>query len=275
MQRPLLPREGFYPLRTLAAAGVIYGAASAARGSGFLAVFVAGILVGDTRAPFKAEIKRFHSSLASLAEIVVFVALGITVDLSSLGDNQLWRDGLVLAVLLALVARPIVGAALLTPARLRRGEKIFVIWSGLKGAVPILLAALAVLEGVDDAQAIYGIVFVVVAFSVVVQGATIPYAARRLGVPMRRVEPEPWDISIRLREEPERVQRFVVRRDARATGRPISELPLGEHAWISLIVRDEQPLDARGGTVLEAGDEVLVLADHDTRDGLRALFEGS
>jgi cell volume regulation protein A len=275
MRWPTLPREGLYPLRTLAAAGVVYGATSVAHGSGFLAVFIAGILIGDERTPYKAEIKRFHSSLASLAEIVVFAALGITVDLTELGRNHLWLDGLVLAVLVALVVRPLVGAVLLVPASLKRGEKLFVMWGGLKGAVPILLAALAVLEAVDDAQKIYGIVFVVVAFSVVVQGATIPYAARRLGVPMRLVEPEPWGISIRLREEPERVQRFVVRRGARATGRPISELPLGEHAWISLIVRDEQPLDARGGTVLKAGDEVLVLADHERRDGLRALFEGS
>ncbi len=275
MRRPTLPREGLYPLRTLAAAGVIYGATAAAHGSGFLAVFVAGILVGDERAPYKAEIERFHSSLANLAEIVVFAALGITVDLGSLGTDHLWLDGLVLAVLLALAVRPLVGATLLAPARLRRGEKLFVMWGGLKGAVPILLAALAVLEAVDDAQAIYGIVFVVVAFSVVVQGASIPFTARRFGVPMRTVEPEPWHISIRMREEPERVQRFVVRGAGRAVGRPISQLPLGERAWISLIVRGEQPLDARGRTVLEVGDEVLVLADDETRDGLRALFEGS
>jgi potassium/hydrogen antiporter len=268
-----LPREGLYPLRTLAAAGIIYGATAAAHGSGFLAVFVAGILVGDARAPYKQEIERFHSSLASLAEIVVFVALGITVDLSDLGREHLWLDGLVLAVVVALVARPLVVGALLVPARLRLGEKIFVVWGGLKGAVPILLAALAVIEGAQSSSAIYDIVFVVVAFSVVVQGATIPYAATKLGVPMRLIEPEPWHISIRLREEPERVQRFVVRRGARATGRRIADLPLGERAWISLVVRGEQPLDARGRTVLQEGDEVLVLADHDARDGLRALFE--
>jgi cell volume regulation protein A len=195
MRRISLPREGLYPLRTLAAAGVVYGVAAVAHGSGFLAVFVAGLLIGDARAPYKAEIERFHASLASLAEIVVFVALGITVDLGALGRNHLWLDGIVLAVVLALAARPLVVGALLLPARLRVGEKVFVMWGGLKGAVPILLAALAVSARAADAPRIYGIVFVVVAFSVVVQGVTIPYAAHRLGVPMRLVEPEPWDSS--------------------------------------------------------------------------------
>jgi cell volume regulation protein A len=189
MRRISLPREGLYPLRTLAAAGVIYGAAAVAHGSGFLAVFVAGLILSDVRAPFKEEIERFHSSLASLAEIVVFVALGLTVDLGGLGHHQLWRDGLVLAVVLAFVARPLVVGVLLAPARLDRGEKVFVMWGGLKGAVPILLAALAVIAGARDGRDIYGIVFVVVLFSVIVQGATIPAAAKRLGVPMRLVEP--------------------------------------------------------------------------------------
>jgi cell volume regulation protein A len=199
MRRISLPREGLYPLRTLAAAGVIYGVAAVAHGSGFLAVFVAGLLIGDARAPYKAEIERFHASLASLAEIVVFVALGITIDLGALGHNHLWLDGIVLAVVLAFAARPLVVGALLVPARLRAGEKLFVMWGGLKGAVPILLAALAVSAEAADAPRIYGIVFVVVAFSVVVQGVTIPYAAHRLGVPMRLVEPEPLDVPT-LRE---------------------------------------------------------------------------
>jgi cell volume regulation protein A len=275
MQRVPLPREGLYPLRTLAAAGIVYGAAASAHGSGFMAVFVAGLLVGDARAPYKPEIERFHSSLASLAEIVVFVALGVTVDLTALGHGHLWLDGIVLALVLALVARPLVTGALLLPARLRLGEKVFVMWSGLKGAVPILLAALAILAGAEDARRIYGIVFVVVAFSVVVQGASIPLAARRLGVPMRLVEPEPWDISIRLRHEPEGVQRFLVSPGSRADGTAVGDLPLGGRAWISLIVRGERPLEARGDSMLEAGDEVLVLAEPSAHAGLRAVFEDS
>lgn len=184
MRSLTLPNTGLYPLRTLAVAGVVYGAASVLHGSGFLAVFVAGILVGDARVPYKEEVERFFTSLASLAEIVVFVALGLTIHLTAL-SGRVWLDGVVLAVVLAFVARPLAVGALLLPARLRAGERLFVMWSGLKGAVPIFLAAFAVLADVQDANVIYGIVFVVVALSVVVQGSTIPFAARLAGVPMR------------------------------------------------------------------------------------------
>jgi potassium/hydrogen antiporter len=187
MRRLALPNAGLYPLRTLAAAGVVYGAASVLHGSGFLAVFVAGLLVGDVDVPYKEDVERFFTSLATLAEIVVFVALGLTIHLTGL-SGRVWLDGVVLALVLALVARPLAVGALLLPARLRVGERLFVMWSGLKGAVPIFLAAFAILAGVQDAEVIYGIVFVVVALSVLVQGSSIPLAASLTGVPMRARE---------------------------------------------------------------------------------------
>jgi len=273
MQRVSLPNEGLYPLRTLAAAGVIYGVAAVAHGSGFLAVFVAGLLIGDARAPYKAEIERFHTSLASIAEIVVFAALGLTIDITDVGANNLWRDGLLLALLLVFVARPLAVGALLVPVRLRLGERLFVIWGGLKGAVPILLAALAILSSVRDAHRIYDIVFVVVAFSVIVQGTTIPFVASRLRIPMRLVHPEPWDLSIRLRTEPKGVQRYVVAHGSRAAGEAIRDLPLGDHVWVSMVVRDDEPRQARGSHVFEPGDEVLLLSDDADTAALRRLFE--
>jgi cell volume regulation protein A len=187
MRRVRLPSEGLYPLRTLAAAGLIYGLAAIAHGSGFLAVFIAGLALGELDVPYKRQIQRFHTSLASLAEIVVFVALGLTVNVTQLFDEGIWLDGLLLAVALAFVARPLGVAPLLAPMRLRIGEKLFIAWSGLKGAVPILLAAFVILAEVHDARRVYEIVFVVVLFSVVVQGSTVPFVASRLRVPMRVV----------------------------------------------------------------------------------------
>ena len=178
-----LPNPALYPLRTLAASGVIYGVTAVAHGSGFLAVFVAGVLIGAADLPEKRNVERFHTSLASLAEIVVFVALGLTINSVTL-DGSVILDALLLSLLLAFVARPLLVAPLLWFTQLRVGERLFVMWSGLKGAVPILLAAFALLEGVDRAERIYGIVFVLVAFSVLIQGTSIPFAATRLGVPM-------------------------------------------------------------------------------------------
>jgi cell volume regulation protein A len=190
LRRVSMPSGGLYTLRTLAGAGVIYGVAAVAGGSGFLAVFVAGLLVGDVRAPFKGEAVVFHEALSSLAEIVVFVALGLTISLSGLGGD-VWIDGVLLAAALAFVIRPVVVWPLLLPTRMRHGERAFVAWGGLKGAVPILLAAFAVGEHIEDAGRIYNLVFVVVLASVVVQGTTVFYAAERLRIPMRRIEPTP------------------------------------------------------------------------------------
>ncbi len=132
---------------------------------------------------------RFHRSLASLAEVVVFVAFGLTINTVSL--SSVWSDAILLSLILAFVARPLAAAPLLAPVRLRYGERLFIIWSGLKGAVPILLAAFALLEHANDGDRIYGIVFVVVLFSVIVQGSTMPWVARRLKVPMRLIERAP------------------------------------------------------------------------------------
>jgi cell volume regulation protein A len=185
MPRISLPSPGLNTLRTLALAGVVYGVAAVAHGSGFLAVFITGVIVGDLELPFKHEAQVFEEGLAALAEIVVFTALGLTIGISSIAFDRFW-EGLAIAAFLALLARPLVAGSLLLPVRLRTGERVFVIWSGLKGAVPILLAAFAITANVHDARRIYQVVFVVVLTSVVVQGSTIPFAARRCGVELRR-----------------------------------------------------------------------------------------
>jgi potassium/hydrogen antiporter len=184
LRRVPLPDRSLYPLAVLLSAGVIYGIATASHGSGFLAVFVAGIVIGDAEFPRRVEVRHFHSALADLGELAVFVALGLTINLGFILSGALWWQGLVLAVLLGFVVRPLVVTPLLLPSQLSRGERLFVTWAGLKGAVPILLASLAVVGGTDQAPDIYGIVFVVVLFSVVVQGTLVPVVAGRLGVSM-------------------------------------------------------------------------------------------
>jgi cell volume regulation protein A len=237
-------------------------------------VFVAGILVGDKRAPFKAEIEAFHSSLAALAEVAAFGGLGLTVDLSFVFRDWIWLKGLAIAVLLVLVARPLVAGLLLIPVRLTHGERAFVLWGGLKGAVPILLAAFAVLSNVSDAKLIYSLVFVAVAFSVVVQGTTVPFAAGRLGIPIGLVEQTPWHISVPLRSAPERVLRVVVAAGSAASGTRIRDLGLGD-SWIGLIVREGEPVQARGATRLCPGDELLVISSPESVDQVEWLFSAN
>ena len=274
MRKIPLPSEGLYPLRTLAAAFVLFGAATLLHGSGFLAVFVAGILLGDERAPYKREIERFHGALASLSEIVAFVVLGLTVDLGTLVRTDVWLPGLVIGAALALVVRPLAVGLCLLPTRLTRAERGFVLFAGLKGAVPILLGTFLLDARVTDAERLYGVVVVVVVFSVVVQGSLVPAVVTRLGLPVRFVEPEPWTLGVRLRDEPAAAHRFRVVAGSRADGRRVQDLlDLPEDVWVSFCLREQQLVAVTGETRLQADDEVLVLADPDLHARLTAMFE--
>jgi potassium/hydrogen antiporter len=257
-----LPNDALYPLRTVASALVIYGATAALHGSGFLAVLLAGIVIGDSRAPYKREIERFSSAMGTLAEIVAFTVLGLTVDLGDvLTSDQLWL-GLVVAAVLTLVVRPLAVLPLLVPVDLRAGEKAFVVLAGLKGAVPILLGLFALGEpSVPHADRVYGIVFVVVLVSVAVQGGLVPTLADRLGVPMRSVELEPWALGMRFRSEPHGLHRFFVAPGSPADGSTILDLDLGEDLWVSMVSRQGHLVHVSGTTALQAGDEVLLIGD--------------
>jgi len=272
MRRVPLPSEGLYSPRVLAGVLCIFGLATVAHGSGFLAVFVAGILIGDEPAPYKKEIERFHSSLASLAEIVAFVMLGLTMRLSALGEANAWAAGLAIAALLALVIRPVLVGLVSLPVRLSLPERVFFLWTGLKGAVPILLGMTIAESGTAGAARCYAIIFVIVAFSVTVQGGLVPTLAHRLRIPLRTVDPEPWSLGVRFSQEPEGLHRYHVAAGSPADGSPIDELPCGEEVWISLVIRDGNLLTTGGDTILRADDDVLVLANPDSGPALDELF---
>jgi cell volume regulation protein A len=279
IRRVSLPSEGLYPLRTLACVPALYGVTTIAHGSGFLAVFVAGIVLGDERAPFKREVERFHSALASLGEIVAFVVLGLTVNLADLRQADVWVPGLVLGASMAFVIRPLLVGLCLMPARLRRNEQVFVLFAGLKGAVPILLGSLLLAANIPGAHRLYGIIMVVVAFSVLVQGSLVPTVARALHLPMRLVEPQPWSFGVRLAEEPEGVLRLTVAAGSPADGQTVAHIAeaatdSGDAAeiWVTMLVRGSALVSVRGDTRLEAGDEALISADERWHPHLANLF---
>jgi cell volume regulation protein A len=240
---------------------------------------VAGIVLGDERAPFKREIERFHSALASLGEIIAFVVLGLTVHLFDLTRTDVWVPGLVLGASMALIIRPVLVGLCLIPARLRRNEKLFVLFAGLKGAVPILLGSLLLAANIPGAHRLYGIVIVVVAFSVIVQGSLVPGVVRALHLPMRILEPAPWSFGVRLAEEPEGVLRLTVAPGSPADGKTIEDIAdaIGESqdaadVWVNVLVRDRALVSVRGDTRLMAGDEVLISAEERWHRHLESLF---
>jgi cell volume regulation protein A len=273
LHRVRLGDSGLYPVLALAFAGVLYGATTLAGGSGFSAVFVAGLLLGDERLPYASEIDSFTANLASLAEVAVFLALGLTIDLSGISGTD-WLDGFGLFVMMALVIRPVVVALTLTRSTLNRHEKTFIAWSGLKGAVPILLGAFAVLSHVAGNQRVYDIIFVVVLASVVIQGSLVPTIASRLRIPMQLAPELPWELSVKLAERPRNRVRHVVEVNSPADGTRLEQLPLGDQAWVTLVLRDSQAVPARPELALRAGDVVYLLGVGD-ESGLAEAFSAA
>jgi cell volume regulation protein A len=272
-RRVPLPNEALYPLRSLLCAVALYGIATLAHGSGFLAVFIAGILLGDPGAPYKREIERFHSALASFGEIVAFIVLGLTVDLAVVTRPDVWIPGLALGLGLAVLIRPIAAGLCLLPARLRPNELTFVLFAGLKGAVPILLGEFLRAAQVPEAERLYGIVVVVVTFSVLVQGSLVHPVVRMLRLPNRTTELEPWALGVRLSEEPNGVHRLRVAGGSPADGATIGQLAdrVGD-MWVSIVVRDSRLVTIRQDTHLQAGDDVVILADPELKAELNAQF---
>ena len=159
------------------------------------------------------------------------------------------------------------------PAEKQR-ERNFVLFAGLKGAVPILLGSFLVAAHVPGAERLYGIIAVVVVFSVVVQGSLVPAVARLLRVPVHVVEPEPWALGVHLRDEPTGVHWLTVKPGSAAEGHAIEDLAdLPGDAWVSFIVRDGQLVAITGDTRLKVADDVLVLAPPDLREKLTKIFE--
>lgn len=187
---PLLPADlaAFAPVASVAAAAVAYGAADSIDASGFLAVYVVALWLGNTRMPLRSAITTFHEGLAFIAQVVLFIVLGLLVFPSRLGGVAL--ASLALAAVLVFVARP-VAVLLSTPQGLRRSERIFVAWAGLRGAVPIVLATFALSAGVAESETIFNAVFFVVIVSALVQGFTLESVANRLGVSRAAGIPRP------------------------------------------------------------------------------------
>jgi cell volume regulation protein A len=259
VNRLRLGYEGLYPALTLALVLFIYGFTNFLGGNGFLAVYVAGIVAGNRDFIHKRSLLSFHDGLAWLMQIVLFLTLGLLVFPSRL--VLVAAPSLAMAAALILVARPVAVLLTLLPTRIDLREKVYVAWVGLRGAVPIVLATYPLLANLPQAQMIFNIVFFVVLTSVLLQGTTVPLAARWLKVdapPPAPVSTLPHDAAHTLRDD---LKEVLVSPSSPAVGRKIVELGLPPGFLIVLIARDDAFVQPTGATTLLAGDRLLALAD--------------
>jgi cell volume regulation protein A len=185
LPRLTLPIEGLYPVATLATGAIAFGAADALEGSGFVAVYLAGLALGSVRLPARATVQSFHDGLAWVAQVGLFLTLGLLVFPSQLGDVAV--EGTLLALVLVFLARPVGTATATLVGRYTWPERLVLGWAGLRGAVPVVLATFAVTEDVPHSLEFFNIVFFAVVLSTLLQGTTFEPLARRLGA----TEPEP------------------------------------------------------------------------------------
>jgi cell volume regulation protein A len=266
-----LPAGGLYPLLTVGLAFVTYGVAALASGSGFLAVYVAGVVLGTGVLPNRGTLLRTHDFIAWASQIGMFILLGLLVVPSRLVG--VGGVGMALALLLAFVARPVSVAACLSPFGIGAKEMALVGWVGLRGAVPIILAVIPVLAGVRGAETLFNIVFFVVLVSVVLQGGTVRWVTRLLGLGV--AEPATPEAVLEIEStQPLDVEliTFYIAPPSAVCGVRIADIPFPEESSAMLVVRGSELLAAKGDTELQAGDHVFVFCPRDDLPEVRLLF---
>lgn len=264
-----LEYDGLYPAITSAALFLAFGGAHLISGSGFLAVYILGLVMGSRTFLHKIGLVQFHDGVAWLMQITMFLALGLLVFPSQL--LMVIGAGLSLSLFLILFARPVsVFLSLPLARKMKKRERLFVSWAGLRGAVPIILATFPLLAGIPKAGLIFNLVFFVVLTSVVFQGTTLVAVAKLLGVvlPDTHVTPDAALVG------ESNLVRVVLPEGSSLAGKRVVELGLPATALIVLLQRGKQPYIPRGATVLRVGDELLVATRKDDIDELRLFLEG-
>lgn len=264
--------DGLYSVLTLAFVPLTYGLTTTLQGNGFLAVYVAGLIMGNRSFIHKKSLMRFHDGLAWLMQISMFLVLGLLVFPSRL--LPVTGAGLLISAFLMIIARPAGVFASTVHSGTALKEKAMISWVGLRGAVPIILATFPLLAGIPKADEIFNIVFFIVLTSALLQGTTIPVVARWLKVdaalqvkPLYPIECEPTGTI------PCALVELHVPEDSAVADKQIIDIGLPDGALIALVGRDNEFFVPGGGTVIKPGDGLLLLADKETAEKVRTIVE--
>ena len=267
-----LDYAGLYPVLVLAFGLLTFGLAAVLGGSGFLAVYIAGIVLGSRSLVYRNGIFQFHDAAAWLGQIALFVMLGMLSFPSRLAGVAV--DGLLIALALTFFARPLAVALSTLPFGFNLRETIFLSWVGLKGAVPITLATFPLLAGVEHGTLIFNVVFFVVLVSAVTQGWSLPLVARWLRLGTRSASTAPVSVEINaLRHVDGEIVEYRVAAEANVAERTLRELALPYEVTVTLVVRGNEVIMPRGRTVLAPGDRVFVAMRRRIKPLMDCLFD--
>ncbi|WP_233078310.1 potassium/proton antiporter [Rheinheimera soli] len=268
-----LTTSGLYPVMVAAFGLLAFGVAANLGGSGFLAIFIAGVVIGNSRFVFQRSTFLFHDGLAWLGQIIMFVILGLLINPSTLLD--VWFEGLLIALVLTLLARPLSVLPVLKLFGFSMKEITLVSWVGLRGSVPIILAIYPLMYGLPGAELIFSVVFFVVLISATVQGSTLPLMARALGL----TEPAPATPAATLEitalgDVDADIVEYQLGDSSRASGRRLSQMALPDGTVVAMITRGNEVIPPRGSTFLHAGDHLFIVMKPDVRDFVDLVCSG-
>lgn len=272
LRRIALPSSGLYPLAVVTAAVLAYGAASALHASGFAAVYLAALVLGNSDLPHRPATRSFVEGLAWLAQIGLFVMLGLLATPLEI-DRGVLLAGIVIVPLSILVARPMSVLVSALPFRVPLREQVFLSMAGLRGAVPVVLATIPLSEAYPDSARIFDLVFIAVIVFTIVQTPPLAGLARVLGV-VAQDESRDVDLEVApLERVGADMLQLTVSRHSRLHGVEVAELRLPPGASIALVVRDGAGFVPSPTTSFRHGDDVLVVAPHGTREQTEQRLE--
>lgn len=271
LNRIHLVASGLYPVMVAALGLLAFGVAANLGGSGFLAIFIAGVIIGNNRFAFQRSTFLFHDGLAWLSQITMFVMLGLLVNPESLLD--VWLEGLLIAAVLVLLARPLAVVPILKLFGFNPREITLVSWVGLRGSVPIILAIFPLIFGLPGAELIFDVVFFVVLISATVQGSTLPYIARRLGLTEKPPATPAATLEITsLGDVDAEIVEYTLGKNPRAACRLLSQMALPDRTVVAMITRGSKVIPPRGSTQLQAGDHLFVVLPPELRPFVDCVF---
>jgi len=271
-RRARLATGGLYPVASLAVVAIAFGAADVLHGSGFLAVYLAGLMMGSSPLPARQTVSAFHDGLAWVGQLAMFLTLGLLVFPHQLDDIAL--QGTLVALVLVLVARPLAVAVATAFAPLSLGDRLVLGWAGLRGAVPVVLALFPILEEIDGAVRFFNIAFFAVLLSTLLQGSTFEPLARWLGATTTEPAlPRPLVEVGSIRQLGADVVEVPISEGDAAIGVRVRDLGLPRDALVNVLVRGDEALPPRGSTRLEAGDRLHIVARQSAVGALEAARE--
>ncbi len=266
-----LAAAGLYPLLAVACGLLAFGLSALFQGSGHLAIYVAGVVLGNSKQVFQRGTLLFHDGLAWASQITMFVVLGLLSTPSQIA--KVAGPSILLAGALIFIVRPLSVIPLLLPFRFNWREITLISWVGLKGAVPIILATYPLLYGLESGPLLFNVVFFVVLISAILQGSTLPLAARLLKLEIPPVPEPPLSLEISsLRDVDAEIVDYPVHQGSRAANRFVRDLALPEGAVVAMISRDKQVIPPRGSTRIHVGDHVFVVVAPESRHPVDWVF---